>query len=68
MSSCLPSICHVFIALAAVSSAHVQPHPNRLRLQSLPPLRPPLPLFEKSNVLVMYATRSFIASLELTAD
>ncbi|KAI0729420.1 P-loop containing nucleoside triphosphate hydrolase protein [Fomitopsis betulina] len=42
----------------AVTPANVQPHPNRLRLQSIPPLRPPLPLFEKSNVLVIGPTGS----------
>ncbi|EPS93553.1 ClpX ATPase regulatory subunit [Fomitopsis schrenkii] len=42
----------------SVTPANVQPHPNRLRLQSMPPFRPPLPLFEKSNVLVIGPTGS----------
>ncbi|KZT74398.1 ClpX, ATPase regulatory subunit [Daedalea quercina L-15889] len=43
-----------------VTPANVQPHPNRLRLQAMLPFRTgqPLPLFEKSNVLVIGPTGS----------
>ncbi|KAH9938610.1 P-loop containing nucleoside triphosphate hydrolase protein [Fomitopsis serialis] len=43
-----------------VTPANVQPHPNRLRLQSMMPFQPghPQPLFEKSNVLVIGPTGS----------
>jgi hypothetical protein len=54
-TSDVPSIAH-----SGVSSAEVYPHPYRSKMSSIPlQLRHPVPLFEKSNVLVMCVLTSF---------
>lgn len=45
----------IFINILGVSSARINPHPLRLPIPSAP-LRQTIPLFEKSNVLVMYVS------------
>lgn len=47
----------IFTIIIGVSSARINPHPLRLPIPSGPlHSRQPIPLFEKSNVLVMYVS------------
>ena len=53
-------------ASPGIAPARVMPHPQRLHHSFPLQARQPFPLFEKSNVLVMYVGSVFVRPLDLT--